>query len=76
MEKSEKEFIEKNTNFQITLTNIGSYGFYFAILIFLLMLAIFLKKKISNYLYKRRKLIDHSEEYERKRNSRNDLKVI
>ena len=76
MEKSEKEFIEKNTNFLITLTNIGSYGFYFAILILLLMLAIFLKKKISNYLYKRRKLIDHSEEYERKRNSRNDLKVI
>ena len=76
MDKSEKDFISNNAPNTFNFDKFGTYSFLFAIFILILMLGIYLKKKISNYMYKRRKLIDSAEDYERKRNSRNDLKVI
>ncbi len=76
MDKSEKDFIRNNILNTFNFDNISSYSLLFGLFILFLMLAIYLKKKISNYMYKRQKLIDHSEDYERKRNSRNDLKVF
>ncbi len=76
MEKSEEEFIRKNLNKTFELEDIGLYAFIVGIFILFFSLGIFLKKKISSYLNHRKKLIELSEEYERKRNGRNDLKVI
>lgn len=76
MDKSEKDFIRNNALNSFNFDNLGTYSFFFAILILILMLGIYLKKRISSYMYRRRKLIDSAEDYERKRNSRNDLKVI
>ncbi len=76
MDKSEKDFIRNNSPNTFNFDNIGTYSSLFALFILVLMIGIYLKKRISNYMYKRRKLIDSAEDYERKRNSRNDLKVL
>lgn len=57
--------------------NISLSGYPFLLMIFVLltMLTIFLKRKISNYMIKRGKLIEMSDNYERKRQCRNDLRV-
>lgn len=75
MDKSEKDFIRNNLLLNFNFDNFTSYTFLFAIFILILMLLYYIKKKISQYMYKRQKLIDSAEDYERKRNSRNDLKV-
>lgn len=76
MDKSEKDFIRNNALNTFNFDNISSYSFLFAILVLILVLGIYAKKKISNYMYRRQKLIESADDYERKRNSRNDLKVI
>lgn len=75
MDKSEKDFIRNNSLNTFNFDNLGTYSFLFAILILIVILGIYIKKKLSNFLYKRQKLIESAEDYERKRNSRNDLKV-
>jgi len=76
MDKSEKDFIKNNILLNFNFDNFTSYTFLFALLILILMLVFYIKKKISQYMYKRQKLIESAEDYERKRNSRNDLKVF
>ena len=76
MDKSEKDFIINNAINTFNFDNLGTYSFLFALLILIIMLGIYIKRKISNYMYKRKKLIESADDYERKRNSRNDLKVI
>jgi len=76
MDKSEEEFIKKNLNNAFNYEDISLYAFIVGIFILFFSLGKYLKKKISGYLNHREKLIELSEEYERKRNGRNDLKVF
>jgi hypothetical protein len=75
MDKTERDFIRNNSNLLIDIQNITPYAYFLGILLILLILGFYIKKKISAYLYKREKLISSADEYERKRNARNDLKV-
>ena len=54
----------------------SSYSFFLILLILLVALAHFLRKKINSYLAKRKILIEKSEEYNRRRSCRNDLRVF
>jgi hypothetical protein len=56
--------------------NLSGYSLGVVIFAILTMLIVFLRKKIKNYLNYRQKLIDYSEDYERKRLCRNDLRVF
>lgn len=76
MDKSERDFIGNNPSIGLNLSDVTYYGSLLIIFTLLLIISFFLKKKISTHMKKRQKLIEHAEEYERKRNSRNDLKVI
>ena len=72
MDKTEEEFIKKNMNTTFELGDIGLYAFIIGICILVFTLGKFMKKKINSYLNHRKKLIELSEEYERKRNGRKE----
>ena len=75
MEKSEKEFVRQISNDSFEYEHISFYAFIVGIFILFFTLVKYLKKRISSYSNQRNKLIELAEEYERKRNGRNDLKV-
>ncbi len=55
--------------------NFSGYSLGLILLALLTMLVLFLRKKLKSYLGYRKKLIDFSEDYERKRQCKNDLRV-
>jgi hypothetical protein len=59
----------------LDLSSMSGYSILLYVFVLLTMLTIFMKNKIKNYFSKREKLIKMSEDYERRRQCRNDLRV-
>lgn len=55
--------------------DIGKYSVLLTVFVLLIMLVLFLRKKIRGYLNHRDKLVHMADDYERRRNCRNDLRV-
>jgi hypothetical protein len=60
---------------EINISSLTGYSLLIIIFVVLTTFALFLRRKINNYINKRNKLISMSEDYERKRQCRNDLRV-
>jgi hypothetical protein len=60
---------------ELDLAYISGYSFILTVFVLITMLLLFMKNKIKHYLLKREKLIKMSENYERKRECRNGLRV-
>lgn len=60
----------------VNLYNISGYSLLITIFALLTLLVLFMRNRIKGYLSKRNKLIEMSEDYERRRNCRNDLRVL
>lgn len=63
-----------NTNFTRITDFSNNYSFTFFVLVLLVSLILFLRKRINQYTDRRNKLKDMAKNYERKRESRNDLR--
>ena len=63
-----------NTLMRMKFDNINSYGYLLMIFTIMIMLIYFMQKKVRGYLRNRGKLKSMAEEYERKRECRNELK--
>jgi hypothetical protein len=61
--------------FNFGVNSIPGYSFLLVVFTILTMLVLFLRKKIKGYMGHRQRMIDMAEDYERKRQCRNDLRV-
>jgi hypothetical protein len=64
-----------NSIFNFGVNSIPGYSFLLVVFTILTMLVLFLRKKIKSYMGHRQRMIDMAEDYERKRQCRNDLRV-
>lgn len=61
--------------FNINYTSISGYSIILTLFVLFVILVMFFRKKVNNYLNKRKKLYEVYEEYDRKRECRNGLRV-
>lgn len=61
--------------FEINLTSLSGYSLLLTIFVVLTVFGLFMRKKIKNYMGKRDRLIKMADDYERRRQCRNDLRV-
>lgn len=59
----------------MNVSNLSGYSLLLTFLVLVVMVALFMRKKIKSYMNSRQKLINMSEDYERKRECRNSLRV-
>ena len=64
-----------NFDFYFINIDISNYTYLFAILVFVTMLILFLRKRVKTFMNNRKKLKEMAEDYERKRKSRKSLRV-
>ena len=61
--------------FDISVYSISGYSVALSLLVLIVMLVMFFRKKVSNYMNKRKKMYEVYDEYDRKRECRNGLRV-
>ena len=62
-------------SFNFNMYSLSGYSLLITIFALFTMLVLFMRNKLRTYFSKRNKLIEMSDDYERKRNCRNDLRV-
>ena len=65
----------KSPFFDISIYSISGYSVVLSLLVLFVMLVMFFRKKVNQYMNKRNKLHAVYEEYDRKRECRNGLRV-
>ncbi len=61
--------------FDLNFQTISGYSVLLTLFVLLVILVMFFRRKVNNYLNKRKKLYEVYEEYDRKRECRNGLRV-
>jgi len=61
--------------FDLGFYSITGYSMILSLFVLFVILVLFFRKKVNNYLNKRKKLYELYDEYERKRECRNGLRV-